>query len=340
MSSNSLSTAASEAIPLVQRQDVLFFASLLRGLEGSIYPILKHAKVPADLYSNDNNYDYLPENTVKNLVQALGERLAPQEFIQLISSACKNIYIPGFIRRLSQRSSLKAALDEFAQQLKSNLTHTKVYTQFSGGSWWLVREKEGVEQDWFTHAELFSVIFTCELLAALTDNKWRPKQIGLQSDAAATFATIPALTNCQFFTGRPVTAFAIDESLMNAPVRHAYISTSTHIDNTLQSICFISTFKLAIQPYLSMGKLPIKTAAQILQMNVRTLQRRLANEGVVYGEIVEQMVLAQTLDLLKCPSLKITSIAIRMGYSDAAHFTRAFKRQMKMTPSQFRRQTK
>lgn len=327
-----------EAIPLVQRQDVVFFASLLRGLEGSIYPLLQEAKVPADLYSSENNYNYLPENTVKNLIQTLGEKLERQEFILLVSSACKNIYIPGFIRRLTQKSSLRAALDEFAEQLKSNVTHTKVYTQFTGGRWWLVREKEGIDEAWFTHAELFSVIFICELLSALTANRWCPKQVGIQSADEKLFSTLPQLARSQFFTGRSVTAFSIDESLMTAPVSHPYISTEVHVAGRPSHDCFLSTFKLAIQPYLSMGKLPIKMAAKILHLNVRTLQRRLAKEQVQYGVVIEEMVLEQTLDLLKCPSLKITSIAIRMGYSDAAHFTRAFKRQMSMTPSQYRQQ--
>ncbi|MEZ9196843.1 helix-turn-helix domain-containing protein [Shewanella sp. 10N.286.54.B9] len=329
-----------EAIPLTQRQDVVFFASLLRGLDGSIYPMLQQAKIPVDLYSSENNYDYLPENTVKNLIQILGEKLAPEEFIQLIQSACKNIYIPQFIRRLTQKDSLKVALDEFAEQLKSNMTHTNVYTQFTGGSWWIVREKEGLDKAWFTHAELFSAIFICELLSALTNNKWRPEQMGLQSANDAVFSLLPQLSRAQFFCNRPVTAFSIPDSLMMAPVTHPHISTEDHIATEPRLSSFLGTFKLAIQPYLSMGKLPIKTAAQILNLNVRTLQRRLENEQVQYGAVIEEMVLEQTLDLLKCPSLKITSIAIRMGYSDAAHFTRAFKRQMNMTPSQFRQQFK
>ncbi|MCL1138473.1 helix-turn-helix domain-containing protein [Shewanella pneumatophori] len=340
MSSDPRSNAYNEAIPLIQRHDVVFFASLLKGLDENIYPMLHQAKVPVDLYSSESNYDYLPENTVKNLIQTLGEKLAPTEFVQLIQSACKNIYIPQFIRRLTQASSLKSALDEFSEQLKSNMTHTNVYTQFTGGSWWIVREKQGVDQAWFTHAELFSAIFICELLSALTRNQWQPKQVGLQSANAAIFATLPQLTRTQFFTARPVTAFSICESLMMAPVTHPFLSTTEHIAAEPELSCFLTTFKLAIQPYLSMGKLPIKSAAQILQLNVRTLQRRLAREGVNYGEMIEQMVLEQTLDLLKCPSLKITAIAIRMGYSDAAHFTRAFKRQMNMTPSQFRQQFK
>ncbi|GAL09623.1 transcriptional regulator AraC family [Vibrio astriarenae] len=48
------------------------------------------------------------------------------------------------------------------------------------------------------------------------------------------------------------------------------------------------------------------------------------------------MVLEETLKLLHNPEFTITTIASKMGYSDSAHFTRAFKRQMKMTPEQYR----
>lgn len=52
---------------------------------------------------------------------------------------------------------------------------------------------------------------------------------------------------------------------------------------------FVSLLKLAIAPYLSGGKLPIKLAAEILRINVRTLQRRLGKEGVIYKELVDDM---------------------------------------------------
>lgn len=42
---------------------------------------------------------------------------------------------------------------------------------------------------------------------------------------------------------------------------------------------FVSSFQLAINPYLSVGKLPISLASEILNINVRTIQRRFGKRG-------------------------------------------------------------
>jgi AraC-like DNA-binding protein len=154
------------------------------------------------------------------------------------------------------------------------------------------------------------------------------------------------MAEAQFFIGRPVTAFEIPDSLMQSPIVLAR-NLSTKAENFQQPIkqiggvhSFVSSFQLAIKPYLSMGKLPISLASEILNINVRTIQRRLEKEGVIYKALIEEMVLEQTLFLLEHSDLSITDIGAKMGYSDSSHFTRAFKRQMKMTPRQYRKERK
>ncbi|WP_285464999.1 helix-turn-helix domain-containing protein [Vibrio sp. D420a] len=61
---------------------------------------------------------------------------------------------------------------------------------------------------------------------------------------------------------------------------------------------------------------------------------------MIYKALVEEMMLEQTLFLLEHSDLSITDIGAQMGYSDSSHFTRAFKRQMKMTPRQYRKERK
>ena len=87
-----------------------------------------------------------------------------------------------------------------------------------------------------------------------------------------------------------------------------------------------------------MGKLPISLASEILNIHVRTIQRRLESEGAVYKTLIEEMVLEQVLELLKQSDLSVTQVGAKMGYSDSSHFTRAFKRQMNMTPRQYRKE--
>jgi AraC-like DNA-binding protein len=71
-------------------------------------------------------------------------------------------------------------------------------------------------------------------------------------------------------------------------------------------------------------------------MSVRTLQRRLADMGVSYSDLVDEVRLASALTLIDDRSIKLSEIARRLGYADAANFDRAFKRWTGLSPSQAR----
>lgn len=78
-----------------------------------------------------------------------------------------------------------------------------------------------------------------------------------------------------------------------------------------------------------------ETASQ-LGASARTIKRKLAEEGSSYSNLVEEVQAARALSLLKS-ELTVDEIANRLGYSDAANFTRAFRRWTGKTPSAFRK---
>lgn len=77
--------------------------------------------------------------------------------------------------------------------------------------------------------------------------------------------------------------------------------------------------------------------AEIVGTSERSLQRRLAQSGTGYSEIVQQARLAIARDLMADPDLNIADIAFAAGYENATHFSRTFKRLTGMTPRAFRR---
>ncbi|WP_345772756.1 helix-turn-helix transcriptional regulator [Vibrio sp. Isolate31] len=322
---------------VVDKKEVELFAELFKHIDGDIYTLIRSAKVPNDILTSNDHYDYLPETTIKNVVKIMGESASREEFSLFIWSFCKQTYVSRFVAKLSQQDSLKSALDQFGEQLKLVSNGANVYTKQSGGKWWFVREKPFTNAPWFEFAELFSVIFINELLSVLTQGRWKPSEVGIQSSDLECFKSLPQMGSAQFYTHRPVTAFEIAEELMLAPIVLPKAPLVLESNAPLPS-SFLIAFKLVIKPYLTMGKLPISLASEILNMHVRTIQRRLEHEGVVYKTLIEEMVLEQVLELLKQPDLSITQVGAQMGYSDSSHFTRAFKRQMNMTPRQYRKE--
>ncbi len=74
-----------------------------------------------------------------------------------------------------------------------------------------------------------------------------------------------------------------------------------------------------------------------LGMNLRTMQRHLTAWGVSFEEILDQLRYGAALSHLRGGELRITDIAVQLGYSDSAHFTRAFRRWTGASPKQAQR---
>jgi AraC-like DNA-binding protein len=76
-----------------------------------------------------------------------------------------------------------------------------------------------------------------------------------------------------------------------------------------------------------------------LNMSARTLQRRLSDWGVTFEELVDDYRRERALVLLKRADHSILEIAYALGYSDPAHFTRAFRRWTGASPKNWRHHT-
>lgn len=76
--------------------------------------------------------------------------------------------------------------------------------------------------------------------------------------------------------------------------------------------------------------------ARYLNVGVRTLQRQLARESVTFKVIGEKVQKSRARELIRETSLSMKQVSRLVGYSDAAHFTRAYRSWYGIAPSQDR----
>jgi len=91
-----------------------------------------------------------------------------------------------------------------------------------------------------------------------------------------------------------------------------------------------------IREHLHDGAPKIEVVARGLAMSARTLQRRLADAGLSFRDLVAEARADDAKKRLSQSDEPIGSIAIDLGFSEPAAFTRAFKRQVGVTPASFR----
>lgn len=70
-----------------------------------------------------------------------------------------------------------------------------------------------------------------------------------------------------------------------------------------------------------------------LHMSGRTLRRRLADEGVTYQSIVEELRRELATEYLANPRISVTEIGFLLGFADTATFSKAFRRWTGKSPS-------
>jgi len=81
----------------------------------------------------------------------------------------------------------------------------------------------------------------------------------------------------------------------------------------------------------------VQSVAQMVRVSARTLQRRLSEEGLTFAGVVARARFDVAQRMLDDPARKVVDVAFDLGYSDHAHFTRAFVRWSGVAPREFRR---
>jgi AraC-like DNA-binding protein len=79
----------------------------------------------------------------------------------------------------------------------------------------------------------------------------------------------------------------------------------------------------------------LREMAANLHMSVRTLQRRLREEGVSYQQVAESVRKDIAIDFLNAGGQPIKQISFMLGYNDPGAFTRAFKKWTGQTPQEY-----
>jgi AraC-like DNA-binding protein len=88
---------------------------------------------------------------------------------------------------------------------------------------------------------------------------------------------------------------------------------------------------------LENGDYSVNAIADQLHISVRTLQRRLEDEGTAFAELLDSTRHIAAQEYLKDPRIAIAEVAYLLGFSESSTFYRAFKRWTSMTPVQFRK---
>jgi AraC-like DNA-binding protein len=99
---------------------------------------------------------------------------------------------------------------------------------------------------------------------------------------------------------------------------------------------FLDVIAERIVDQLSSGRVTIKKVAADLSSSERTLSRRLAEHGISFDQLIDDIRKDLAMRYLDEGEVKLQELAFLLGFSTHASFTSAFKRWTGKTPSETR----
>ena len=109
------------------------------------------------------------------------------------------------------------------------------------------------------------------------------------------------------------------------------------IDRTARppSSAFTREVERTIEPILASGPVRIEEVARALGLSRQTLYRRLKAEGVTFEALLDGLRKRLAMKLIGDEGVPVKEAAWRLGFSDPAAFSRAFKRWTGRSPRDF-----
>lgn len=106
---------------------------------------------------------------------------------------------------------------------------------------------------------------------------------------------------------------------------------------TAENGSFADTLRAVLKRHCHGRRLRTMEAAKLVDLSVRSLQRKLALEGVVFREVMDETCAEVAVEMLRDADVSLDEIATALGYSTSSNFARAFERWTGQKPNEFRR---
>jgi len=333
-------------IPVVRAQHLIDYIGVLRCLGVAVERELERSRLPVSIEETPNDYVSLPR--VLDWLWRSRREVGIMELGFLAGRAGSlNTLRADVQRAVIQASTGLSRIEALSNQVHQESSAVRIEIRREGvEELRVVCEVRGFQNsplvgfvEWKVVAGVIDIVRTA------VGPDWCPAEITFVSRGRPSDAALEAYGNARILTGQRYCSILVGE----AGIAQTCIdrrSTPDAVDDPLMRAQipsslgdawdFVTALRAIIRPYLAQGHPHLSLVAEIVGISERTLQRRLAQSGSTYSDIVQEARFSIASELMADSDMNIADIAFAAGYENAPHFSRAFKRLTGMTPRDYR----
>ncbi|MDJ0950221.1 MAG: AraC family transcriptional regulator ligand-binding domain-containing protein [Alphaproteobacteria bacterium] len=329
-------------IPLTRASQLIHVTNTLERHGLSAERMLEDAKLPMWHFCDPD--DLIPTHHIYTLLDRTARKLGNPAF-GLLVGADNSVATLGTFGRLIANSL--TTYHSFATSCRLIYLHTSAAHNWlteAGDVVWFWRSQFRGPEAGRWQLEQYVLMRLIEHVRMGAGPSWQPAKVCLQTHEPPGVELREALGDPEIFIGQKVTGIAVPRPLLAWPLKQRGIAplpwpqdAQARLQRTAPAFSFVDTLRQVAGTLLKEGHPQVGPMAEITGLTIRTLQRRLASENLTFSQLVDQARFQAACSLLEDDMPPVTDIAMELGYSDSAHFTRAFKRWAGVTPRQYRR---
>jgi AraC-like DNA-binding protein len=326
--------AGPAGVPLVRAGQLAPFVSAAERLGVRTERYLDRVRVPASVLQR-------PQQLIARArVWGFADRIAREQGVPdlgLEAAAIDPVTTLGaFGRRLLTMPTLFMALAQLAREFGRHSTHVRFRIEEVPGGIGFIRHDAGYVRGGSDVVEQYTLMLLISVIRRAVP-EWRPERLWLRSIPATWSARHDLFADAEPARGSPVTGIYVPRHILARPMgRHRFARDADAAERLGLPDGFLASLKHALQPLVGTVPLDLALAAEMVGASPRTVRLRLREEGTSWRRLLDELRFEYTRTRLIESDASLGDIAFELGYADAAHFTRAFRRWTKVTPSEFR----
>ncbi len=288
-----------------------------------------------------------------------GARIPFVTHAALYDSAAEHLNDPGFGLHFGSRvdpldagvlgflvansPTLGGAMDNMAAYLKLMTEGTKLSIESGDGLAVAAFRIIDPKVERFAQLEAFGLALMMNICRFVVGRRLKPEWVECLHNHRQVLEGLEQFFGAPVRIGQNRTAIVLNADLLDLPCRNAdqrlLKILKAHCDDLLVELSQTADLKQhvahLVSSHLPSSPVTAKSIASELGMSERTIARRLSEEGLSFGQIVEDVRRRLAERYLREPDMRPSQIAYLLGYSEPSAFTRAFRRWTGQSPSEY-----
>lgn len=317
--------------PIIRMAHPLAFAAFMRHIGAPVERHLRRQGLPT--LCNDPS-DFVPLRRAWSFFDATAQAEDPMLGWHVGRYVGDHNLNDKLLHQLESKPSLYQALQHLVRMISSEASHLQIgilerdrdilfYTHYPGR-----RAEPG-----YMTSQAYQLGVYLDFMRHFLGRHWVPPEMGIE------YPTVPPVAESHFPGSRILASqemgyIAVPRSCLHMRVEN----TGGAKQNDLilaKDFDWVKTLRTLLKSYMADGYVTKQSSASLLGTSVRTLTRRLSEQGLTYGSLMDEVRFDAAKDMLQTPGMRVMDVARAVGFEDHSDFTRMFHRVGGLTPREF-----